>query len=78
MTTEKFLEELRLILGSSTGVLTPEMRLADYPGWDSMGKMAALTLIDSDVGVSVPAGMIEKWKTVGELMEFVGPYLKKL
>lgn len=76
MNAEKFLAELGLILGAAPGTLKLESRLADFPAWDSMGKMATLTLIDGDVGVPVPPGLLQKWRTVGEIMDFVRPHLR--
>lgn len=78
MTSKQFLEELHLILGATPGTLTPESLLNDYSSWDSMGKMAAMTLIDSGVGVPVPSGLIDKCGTVGELIAFVAPHVKQL
>lgn len=75
MTHDHFVDELRQILGAPPGALVMTAELAAYPGWDSMGKMAALTLIDSDLGVPVPPGLLQNWKTVGDVVAFVGSHL---
>ncbi|MDI1320594.1 MAG: hypothetical protein PSW75_10440 [bacterium] len=77
MNKEKFLHELSLILGAPDNALRMDMLLADFRGWDSMGKMAALTLIDTDLGVPVPYDLLEKCRTVGELLAFAEPHLAK-
>lgn len=76
MNKEKFLQEMALILGEPGGPLTDSSRLAEFKGWDSMGKMAALTLIDTDLNIPVPYDMLQKCQTVGELLAFVTPHLK--
>lgn len=77
MKKEKFLIELALILGAPAGSLQMDAVLADYRSWDSMAKMAALTLIDTDLGVPVPYDLLEKCRTVGELLAFVEPHFTK-
>lgn len=76
ITKEKFLLELGHILGAPKGAIAPETKLADYSGWDSMGKMAVLTLIDSELNLSVPYDTLQNCRTVGDLLEFVGPHIK--
>lgn len=76
MTKEKFLHELGQILGAPNGLIAVGSKLADYGGWDSMGKMAVLTLIDSELNLSVPYDTLQNCRTVGDLLEFVGPHLK--
>jgi acyl carrier protein len=71
----EFISELSGILGAKVSELVPDARLDAFPGWDSMGKMAAITLIDTDVGLPVPYDMLEKCQTVAQLMNFVGPRL---
>ena len=77
MNKQKFLHELALILGASSDALRPEVVLADFSSWDSMGKMATLTLIDTDLQLEVPYDLLEKSRTVGDLLDFIEPHLKK-
>jgi len=77
MNKEKFLHELSLILGAPDNLINKDTVLTDFRGWDSMGKMAALTLIDTDLGVPVPYDLLEKCRTVGELLAFAEPHLSK-
>ncbi|MFZ5494491.1 MAG: acyl carrier protein [Verrucomicrobiota bacterium] len=76
ITKEKFLQELAQILGAPQGSITGGSKLADYSGWDSMGKMAVLTLIDSELNLSVPYDTLQNCHTVGDLLEFVSPHIK--
>jgi acyl carrier protein len=71
----EFISELALILGAKEDDLAPETRLDAFSSWDSMGKMAAITLIDSGVGLTVPFELLEQCETVGQLLAFVAPKL---
>jgi acyl carrier protein len=71
----EFISELALILGANENDLRPDARLDAFPSWDSMGKMAAITLIDSGVGLTVPFELLEQCETVGQLLAFVTPKL---
>ena len=46
-------------------------RLSSLARWDSMGQLEIACLLDSAVGVQLPAGSFARVNTVGELMEFV-------
>lgn len=72
-----FLHELSQILGAAPGSLRADSRLADYKGWDSMGKMAVLTLIDTDLNLPVPYDKLQSCRTVGDLLAFVGSQLER-
>lgn len=76
MNNQTFLHELAGILGVPTATLADTTRLADCTGWDSMGKMAALTLIDTDLNLPVPYDTLQKCQTVGDLLAFVAPHLE--
>lgn len=76
MNEELFLKNLAEILGTTSAHLTRERRLRDFRGWDSMGQMALLTLLDTDVGVPVPANWITTCETVGQVLDLVAPKLK--
>ena len=46
-------------------------RLSSLAGWDSMGQLEVACLLDSSVGVQLPAGSFARMNTVGELLNFV-------
>jgi acyl carrier protein len=71
----EFITELSAILGAKVVDLKEDTRLDGFPGWDSMGKMAVITLIDTDVGLTVPYDTLERCETFGLLMAFVQPRL---
>ena len=77
MTKDTFLNNFADILVTQKDMLTPEASLRSFKGWDSMGQMAVLTLIDTDVGVQVPLNWIGKCQTVGNVLELVEPHLEK-
>jgi acyl carrier protein len=45
-------------------------RLASLAMWDSMGQLEVACLLDSAIGVRIPAGTFAKADTVGDLLEF--------
>lgn len=73
MTKVDFLNQLAEILVTDPKELQPDVPLIRFKGWDSMGKMAVLTLIDSDVGVVVPHNWLAECKSVGHILQLVGP-----
>ena len=76
MTKAAFMQELATILGSAPTELLSERRLKSFRGWDSMGQMAVLTLLDTEVGVPVPPNWITRCQTVGEVLELAEQQLK--
>jgi acyl carrier protein len=70
---DEFISELALILGARADELMPETRFDSFSGWDSMGKMATITLIDTEVGLTVPYNLLEQCETLAQLLTFVAP-----
>jgi acyl carrier protein len=77
MTKELFLQNLADILVVDPRQLQPETPLKNFKGWDSMGQMAVLTLVDTDVGVTVPLNWLSECDTVGKLLTLVEPKLQQ-
>ena len=71
MTQKAFLTDLAGILIAEPEELRPDVQLGSFKGWDSMGKMQVLTLIDTDVGVSVPLNWLAECHTVGQILVLV-------
>jgi acyl carrier protein len=71
MTKQVFLVHLGEILIAEPQELQADMQLDRFKGWDSMGKMQVLTLIDTDVGVPVPLDWLAECRTVGQILTLV-------
>jgi acyl carrier protein len=71
MTKQAFLAQLADILIAEPQELEPGTLLNRFKGWDSMGKMQVLTLIDTDVGVPVPLNWLADCHTVGHILALV-------
>lgn len=76
MTKQAFLQHLADILVTDPGQLQADTPLNRFKGWDSMGQMAVLTLIDTDLGVPVPLNWLGECDTVGKVLALVEPKLK--
>lgn len=76
MTKATFMQEMADILWADPAELLPERRLKDFRGWDSMGQMAVLTLLDTEVGVPVPPRWITTCETIGQVLVLAQPHLK--
>jgi acyl carrier protein len=75
MKKSDFLRRLEAELGRPAGSMTEATVLAELKGWDSMGKMAVLTLIDGELGVAVPQGALQQCATSGDLVRLAGSAL---
>lgn len=75
MTKKQFIEKLGVELGIPSGKLLDEVPLSSFKSWDSMGQMAVLAMIDSELGYEVPPGGVQKCKTVGDLVLLVSSKL---
>ena len=74
MKTSEFLAKLGETLMANGGV-TPDTLLSSLPGWDSMGMVAVLSLIDESVGASLPRGSLQKCAPVGDIVALVKNHL---
>jgi acyl carrier protein len=77
MNKESFIKSLADLLVADPTKLTDTTLLSEFSAWDSMGKMAVLTLVDTDVGVRVPPNWIDSISTIGDILNLVEPYLVK-
>ena len=77
MPKQVFLGHLAEILIAEPHELQIDAPLDRFKGWDSMGRMQVLTLIDTDVGVPVPFNWLAECRTVGQILTLVEPKLTK-
>ena len=51
--------------------LKPETRIAEVPGWDSLGWVKVITVLENKCGMEFNIEDIENFETVAKLVEFV-------
>jgi acyl carrier protein len=71
MSKDEFLKRFAEVLMSDDAPLAAETALGEFAGWDSMGQMAALSLLD-ELGVKVPPGRIAECQTVADVLAIAG------
>lgn len=49
---------------------TEATRLSSLAMWDSMGQLEVACLLDSAIGLQLPAGTFSRLDTVGDLLDF--------
>ena len=59
------------------GPLNPETPLTSLSGWDSMGMVAVLGLIDESLGASLPRGSLQKCVIVRDVLALVQAHLSE-
>ena len=67
MKNEDIITTLEEATGTTTGSLQAETMLAEVLGWDSMGKLEFLAMIDEKFDLRLPEGAIIKVVSVGDL-----------
>jgi acyl carrier protein len=71
MNTAEFLGRLGETLMLEGAQLTPETELSSLSGWDSMGMVAVVGLIDQELDTTLPRGALQACKTVGDVVDLV-------
>jgi len=75
MSKEEFKRKLGLELGIDPAKLSDNAEMASFSAWDSMGRIATIAMLDTELGFVSPAGALQNCKTVGDLVALVGPKL---
>lgn len=75
MTKTEFIEKLGAELGIPPAKLLDEAPLKSFPAWDSMGRMAVVAMIDTELSFELPPGGLQKCQTVGDLVALVNSKL---
>jgi acyl carrier protein len=70
MTRSEFLAQLGETL-MAEAPLTADTVLNQLAGWDSMGMVATMSLIDESLGATLPRGSLQKCATVGDILALV-------
>lgn len=71
MTRKDALGLLESALNEASGSIQETTELEALAGWDSVGMLSVMALIDSNVGVILPPDRIAKSVTAGDLLDLV-------
>lgn len=72
MTDEKKLELLADTFDCDVEELSADMALEELENWDSMTKLSLIVLMDDECGKTLTSDEIKTFKTVGDVMTFMG------
>lgn len=72
MTNEEKLALLEDMLELETKTLTPETELSSIEEYDSMAKLSLIVLIDDEFDKKLTGEQIRLFKTVGDILDFMG------
>ena len=75
MTKPEFLEELSAILNEDIDDVTPEAELESLTGWDSVGLLGVIAMLDGDLGVAIDVDKLRECSTVQDLITLAGDKL---
>jgi len=73
MTKHDALRLLEEMLEVGPDTLTPERRLWDLAGWDSLATMTFIALVDRELRLPLPGNRVADCETVGELLSLLEP-----
>jgi acyl carrier protein len=77
VTTAEFLHKVEDILEEESGTLKPAMLLdGQVDGWDSMGVVSFMALVDERFGETLSPEKLDEAKTVQDLLDLVAHHLK--
>ena len=71
MTRKDALGLLESALNEASGSIQETTELEALAGWDSVGMLSVMALVDSNVGVILPPDQIAKSVTAGDLLDLV-------
>ena len=72
MTNEEKIAMLEDMLELDGGTLKPETVLADIDEYDSMAKLSLIVLMDDECGKKLTGEQIREFKTVQDILNFMG------
>jgi acyl carrier protein len=67
MERDEFLKQLAELLAVPVTQIQPSAELGAFAGWDSMGQLSALSLLD-EIGARPPRGALQQCRTVSDLL----------
>ena len=66
-----FIERIEEILREPSGSLQETTRLKDLEGYDSIGLLSVIAIVDEHYGVTLDANALNRCETVGDLSNLV-------
>ena len=72
MTNENKLELLAEVFDCDVEDITAETELTELENWDSMTKLSLIVMMDDECGKTLTSNEIKNFKTVGDIMDFMG------
>lgn len=76
MKVEEFIANFAEVIGASPSEVLISTELASLEGWDSMGQLSTLSLLD-EIGVQPPKGALQNCQTVQDLVALAEPKLAR-
>jgi acyl carrier protein len=77
MDQAKFLERIEEALRAESGTIHMSHQFHDLDGWDSIGALSVIAVIDEQYGVTLDAGELLACRTVGDLASLVAKDVAK-
>ena len=74
MSHSEFLHTFAELVAEPAARVQMDTPLASLAGWDSMGHLSALSLLD-ELGVRLPKGALQQCQTVGDIVKLTGTKL---
>lgn len=71
MTKTQFVERLAVELNIDPKKLTDDVPLNSLAAWDSLGRLATIAMLDTELGFEPEAGALQKCRQVGDLVRLV-------
>ena len=72
MTQEEKITMFEDMLELDGGSLQPEMKLNEIPEYDSMAKLSLIVMMDEECGKKLSGEQIREFKTVQDILDFLG------
>ena len=72
MTDEKKLELLADVFECEVDDISADTELTELENWDSMTKLSLIVMMDDECGKTLTSNEIKNFKTVGDIMDFMG------
>jgi len=76
MTKLEFMRELADALKADISILTEEMLLAEMKGWDSIGLISVIALLN-EIGINLKAAQVREAMTVSDIVALAGDNLEE-
>ena len=69
MTTKEFIKQCCLALDVEPGLLDRNSSPETVETWDSLGYLSIIAMIDKEFGITIGGDELEKFKTLGDIID---------